>query len=402
MCVARVQLAPAPSTLHPVRDVVVVGGGLAGARAVQELRGQGYDGRLTLLAAEPHLPYDRPPLSKGRLQDDEEKIALDVPWDDLDVDLRLGCRATRLRATRLETSDGDVPYDGLVLATGAQPNRLPGSGFTLRGVDDARELGHRLVDGARVVVVGAGWVGAEVATVAAQAGCDVTVLEAGEAPLAALPREVGGYAVPWYAEAGIDLRLRAKAVEVEHDRVRLEDGETLTADVVLVAVGAAPDTDWLAGSGIALDHGVLVDEHLSTDLPGVVAAGDCVARWSPRYATRLRVEHWDDALHGPAVAAATLLGKEAVYDPVPYFWSDQLGHTLQWAGFARGADAVIRRGKPGSPDGWAFCWLAGPRLVAMLTVDRPRDLVQGRRRIDQGAQPDPARLADLAVPVKSA
>ncbi|MCA1712043.1 MAG: FAD-dependent oxidoreductase [Actinobacteria bacterium] len=385
-----------------MRDVVVVGGGLAGARAAEELRGQGYEGRLTLLAAEPHLPYDRPPLSKGRLQDDEEKIALDVPWERLDVELRLGCRATRLRGDRLETTEGDVRYDGLVLATGAQPNRLPGTALTLRGVDDARELGHRLVDGARVVIVGAGWVGAEVATVAAQAGCDVTVLEAGEAPLAALPREVGGYAVPWYAAAGIDLRLRTKACEVEHDRVLLDGGEELRADVVLVAVGAAPDTDWLEGSGIALDHGVLVDEHLATDLPGVVAIGDCVARWSPRYATRLRVEHWDDALHGPAVAVATLLGKEAVYDPVPYFWSDQLGHTIQWAGFARGADSVVRRGEPGDPAGWAFCWLAGPRLVAMLTVDRPRDLVQGRRRIDQGATPDPERLADLSVPVKSA
>jgi 3-phenylpropionate/trans-cinnamate dioxygenase ferredoxin reductase subunit len=167
-------------------------------------------------------------------------------------------------------------------------------------------------------------------------------------------------------------------------------------------VASTDAADGLDGSGLDLEHGVLVDEHLATSLPGVVAVGDCVARWSPRYDTRLRVEHWDDALHGPTVAAATLLGKDAVYDPVPYFWSDQLGHTIQWAGFARGADAVVRRGEPGDAAGWAFCWLAGPRLVAMLTVDRPRDLVQGRRRIAEGAEPDPARLADLRVPVKSA
>jgi 3-phenylpropionate/trans-cinnamate dioxygenase ferredoxin reductase subunit len=252
------------------------------------------------------------------------------------------------------------------------------------------------------VIVGAGWIGAEVATVAAQAGCAVTVVEARDAPLNALPREVGRHAIPWYERLGIDLRLNTTACEVEADHVRTDDGQELAGDVVLVAIGAGPDTDWLDGSGLEVDHGVLVDEHLATPMPGVVAVGDCVARWSPRYDTRLRVEHWDDALHGPTVAAATLLGTEAVYDPVPYFWSDQLGHTIQWAGFARGADSVVRRGAPGDDDGWAFCWLAGPRLVAMLTVDRPRDLVQGRRRIAEGAEPDPERLADLHVPVKSA
>jgi NADPH-dependent 2,4-dienoyl-CoA reductase/sulfur reductase-like enzyme len=385
-----------------VQRVVIAGGGLAGARAAVELRAQGYAGELILLAAEPHLPYDRPPLSKGRLQGSGEDVTLDVPWDELDVDLRLGCRATALGEGVVETEGDDLEYDGLVVATGAQPRRLPGSAFTLRGVDDARELSKRLQPDARIVIVGAGWIGAEVATVAAEAGCKVTVVEAAEAPLAALPREVGKLAIPWYADLGIDLRVNATATEVESDRVRLENGEELTADVVLVAVGAGPDTDWLAGSALEIDEGVLVDEHLATTMPAVVAVGDCVARWSPRYDTRLRVEHWDDALHGPTVAAATLLGQPAVYDPVPYFWSDQLGHTLQWAGFARGADSVVRRGKPGDAKGWAFCWMAGTRLVAMLTVDRPRDLVQGRRRIAEGAEPNRKRLANLSVPVKSA
>jgi 3-phenylpropionate/trans-cinnamate dioxygenase ferredoxin reductase subunit len=259
-----------------------------------------------------------------------------------------------------------------------------------------------LTQGTKVVIVGAGWIGAEVATGAAQAGCDVTVVEAGPTPLAALPREVGELTIPWYAEAGIDLRLDTAAKSVQRKAVVLATGEKLAAELVLVAVGAAPETDWLAGSPVDVDHGVLVDEHLATSLPGVVAVGDCVARWSPRYDTRLRVEHWDDALHGPAVAVATLLGKEAVYDPIPYFWSDQLGHTIQWAGFAKGANRVVRRGQPGDDNGWAFCWLADTRLVAMLTVDRPRDLVQGRRRMADDPEPDPERLADPAVPVKSA
>ena len=381
---------------------MVVGGGLAGARTAVELRAQGFEGELVLLAAEPHPPYDRPPLSKGRLQGTGEDVTLEIDWDELEVDLRLDTRATGLRPGAVDTDSGAVTFDGLAIATGAQPLQLPGTGWTLRGLDDARRLADRLVDGARVVIVGAGWIGAEVATVAAQAGCDVTVLEAADAPLSALPREVGSHAIPWYAELGIDLRLGTPVAEVEEERVVLQSGAELTADVVLVAVGAGPDTGWLAGSAVAEDHGVLVDEHLATSVPGVVAVGDCVARWSPRYDTRLRVEHWDDALHGPTVAAATLLGREAVYDPVPYFWSDQLGHTLQWAGFARGADSVVRRGEPGDADGWAFCWLAGRRLVAMLTVDRPRDLVQGRRRIADEAEPDPARLADPDVAIKNA
>jgi 3-phenylpropionate/trans-cinnamate dioxygenase ferredoxin reductase subunit len=385
-----------------MRTVVVVGGGLAGARAAQELRAQGYDGTITMLAAERHLPYDRPPLSKEVLRGGNDHVQLDVAWDELDVDLQLGRPATGLREGFVETGDGDEPYDGLVIASGAHANRLRGSGFTLRTLDDAQALSVHLTEGTKLVIVGAGWIGAEVATGAAQAGCDVTVVEAGPAPLAALPLDVGQLTVPWYADLGIELRLNDAAKSVQRKAVVLESGEKLSAQLVLVAVGAAPETAWLDGSPIDVDHGVVVDEHLATNLPGVVAVGDCVARWSPRYDTRLRVEHWDDALHGPTVAVATLLGKAAVYDPIPYFWSDQLGHTIQWAGFAKGADSVVRRGSPGDPNGWAFCWMAGSRLVAMLTVDRPRDLVQGRRRMTDGAEPDPVRLADPSVAVKSA
>ena len=385
-----------------MKHVVVVGGGLAGARSVQELRGQGFDGVITVLAAEEHLPYDRPPLSKEVLRGGDDHVQLDVDWDALDVELHLGRPATGLRDGVVETAEGDLPYDGLVIASGASPMRLPGSGASLRTLDDALNLSVHLTEGTRLVIVGAGWIGAEVATGAAQAGCEVTVLEAGPAPLLALPQEVGELTVPWYADLGIDLRLGAKAASVERHSVVLASGERLEAELVLVAIGAAPQTDWLAGSPVQVDHGVLVDEHLATSLPGVVAVGDCAARWSPRYGSRLRVEHWDDALHGPTVAVATLLGRPAVYDPVPYFWSDQLGHTLQWAGFAKGADSVVRRGEPGDPGGWAFCWLAGSRLMAMLTVDRPRDLVQGRRRMADGPDPDRERLADPAVPVKSA
>jgi len=383
-------------------QVVVVGGGLAGARTVQELRAQGHTGRVLLVGAEPHLPYDRPPLSKAVLSGEVDDTTLDVAWAGLDVDLHLGVRATGLRPGVLETTAGELGHDALVVATGASPVRL-GGGLCLRTVDEARALRERLRPGARVLVVGAGWIGAEVATAARTARCEVVVLEAGPAPLVhALGREVGLRTLPWYAAAGIEVRLGVAAVQVQVDRVVLSDGEELVADVVVVGVGARPDTSWLAGSGLPLDRGVLVDGHLAAGWPGVVAVGDCAAWESALFGTRLRVEHWDDALQAPAVAAATLLGVDAVHDPVPYFWSEQLGHLVQHAGHAEGADTVVDRGQPTDPAGWSVCWLREDRLVAVLAVDRPRDLLQGRRAIARLARPDPARLADPAVALKDA
>jgi len=382
--------------------VVVVGAGLAGGRSVEELRAQGHQGRITLVGAEAHLPYDRPPLSKAVLLGRLDDTALDIPFERLDVEVLTGVRATGLRPGTLRTEAGELPYDGLVLATGARARELPGA-RVLRTVDDALALRALLRPGARVVVVGAGWIGAEVATAAAAVGCETTVLEAAAAPLAgALGEDVGALTVPWYAAAGIDLHLHAQVEAVEPDRVVLADGRSLSADVVVVGIGASPDTDWLRDSGLALNRGVVVDEHLAASWPDVVAVGDCAAWWSLRFGVRLRVEHWDDALHGPAAAVATLLGRPAVHDPVPYFWSDQLGHLLQHAGHAAGADAVVQRGVPGAAEGWSTCYLREGRLVAVLAVDRPRDLVQGRRRIAAADAADPARLADPAVPLRSA
>jgi 3-phenylpropionate/trans-cinnamate dioxygenase ferredoxin reductase subunit len=382
--------------------VVVVGGGLAGARAVQELRTQGHTGRVTLVGAEAHRPYDRPPLSKELLAGRTDDSTLEV--DLSGVDVRLGVTATGLRPGVVETDTGDLDHDGLVLATGAHARRLPGAEgpnvHVLRTVDDARRLRASLQPGARVVVVGAGWVGAEVATAAAAAGCRTTVLEADAAPLAGVLGKLGALTAPWYAAAGVGLRVGVAVVAVEPDGVVLHDGEHLPADAVVVGIGALPATQWLAGSGLDVDGSVLVDEHLAASWPGVVAAGDCTAWRSRRFGTRLHVEHWDDALHAPTVAVATLLGREAVHDPVPYFWSEQLGHRVQFAGYHRQADEVVHRGEPGGPDGWSVCWLTEGRLDAVLAVDRPRDLAQGRRLVAAAAHPDPNRLADPTVALK--
>jgi len=387
-----------------VDHVVVVGGGLAGVRSVEALRARGFAGRITLIGEERHRPYDRPPLSKAVLAGETDSTAVDSDLDALDVTVRLGTAAKGLRDGVLETTEGEIEYDGLVIATGATPIRLRGEGrqYVLRTIDDARALRERLTPGTRVAVIGAGWIGAEVATAAARAGCAVTVIEAAEAPLAgALGPEVGAYTIPWYAEAGVELRLGAPVGSVDPDGITLMSGTRVRADVVVTGIGVRPAVDWLKGSGVAVDNGVLVDEHLRSTLPNVVAVGDCANWWSRRYGRRMRVEHWDTAISAPDTAAATLLGEDAVYDPVPYFWSEQFGRMVQFAGDRIGAERTLLRGAPRTGAKWAVCWLtAEDRLAAILTVDRPRDVVQGRRIAERGQRLDPRRLTDPSVPLR--
>jgi len=387
-----------------VDHVVVVGGGLAGVRSVEALRARGFAGRITLIGEERHRPYDRPPLSKAVLAGETDSTAVDSDLDALDVTVRLGTAAKGLRDGVLETTEGEIEYDGLVIATGATPIRLRGEGrqYVLRTIDDARALRERLTPGTRVAVIGAGWIGAEVATAAARAGCAVTVIEAAEAPLAgALGPEVGAYTIPWYAEAGVELRLGAPVGSVDPDGITLMSGTRVRADVVVTGIGVRPAVDWLKGSGVAVDNGVLVDEHLRSTLPNVVAVGDCANWWSRRYGRRMRVEHWDTAISAPDTAAATLLGEDAVYDPVPYFWSEQFGRMVQFAGDRIGAERTLLRGDPRTDAKWAVCWLtAEDRLAAILTVDRPRDVVQGRRIAERGQRLDPRRLTDPSVPLR--
>jgi 3-phenylpropionate/trans-cinnamate dioxygenase ferredoxin reductase component len=387
----------------------VVGGGLAGVRAAAELRARGYAGALTLVAAEEAEPYDRPPLTKAVLLGEVDTEPLDPGWL-AGVEVRRGEVATGLAPGVLRTGGGELRWDGLVLAVGAVPRRLAGSdggAHVVRTQADAHRLRAALVPGARVVVVGAGWIGAEVATAAARRGCAVTVLEAATAPLAAsLGAVVGARTARWYAEAGVDLRTGAAVSKVDSRGVGLAGEGRVDADVVVEAVGVRPDLDWLAGSGVEVDPvsgGAVVDEACRTTLPGVVAVGDCVARWSPRTGRRIRTEHWDDALHAPAVAAATLLGEQGAYDPVPYVWSEQFGRYVQWVGWRPDDGPAVWRGDPGARTGWAAGWLdADGRLTGLLAVDRPRDASQARRVIDAGKVVDADRLADPDVPVRAA
>jgi NADPH-dependent 2,4-dienoyl-CoA reductase/sulfur reductase-like enzyme len=381
-----------------MRRIVVVGGGLAAARTCAQLRRKGYEGEVVLVGAEAHLPYDRPPLSKAVLLGTRDTTALPFDTEALAVQVRTSTRATslNLQARVLGTTAGDEEFDGLVIATGATPVRLPGDGeqLTLRTVDDALALRRRLTRGSRVVVVGASWIGAEVATAALSAGCRVTCLEAGPAPLAqALGIEVGQALLPWWRD--VDLRLNTAVDNVTSGAVALTDGSRVEADVVVTGIGVRPETEWLRGSGLVIGRGVHVDAHLRASASGVVAVGDVAARWSPRSRARLVVEHWDDAGTAPTVAAAALLangsGDQAlpVHDPVPYFWSDQFGHKVQYVGHPSPDDSLeLEMGDAAVPSPVARWFDAVGNMTAWMGVDRPREVAKARAGI--GRQPVPA------------
>lgn len=392
------------------RRTVVVGAGMAGVQTAVALRELGHEGPVTLIGAERHQPYDRPPLSKAVLLGAAESSAFDVDFEALRVELRLGLEVTGVRPAdhEVDTEAGPVPYDALVLATGAEPITLPGADgvpgvHLLRTLDDAARLRPVLERKRQVVVVGAGWIGAEFTTAAREAGCEVTVVEAAAHPLAgALPAEVATPMAHWYAESGAELLTHARVATVEPGRVVLSDGREHAADAVVVGIGARPATAWLAGSGIATgaEGAVTADDRLRASVPGVYAVGDCASFPSARYGERLMVHHWDNALQGPRTVAADIVGEShEPYDPVPYFWSEQFGRFVQYAGHHARADTLLWRGDPESA-AWSVLWLRDGALVALLAVGRPRDLAQGRKLVAAGARIDTRRAADPAVPLK--
>jgi NADPH-dependent 2,4-dienoyl-CoA reductase/sulfur reductase-like enzyme len=393
--------------VSPPRSIAVVGASLAGLRAVEALRREGFDGRLALIGAEPHLPYDRPPLSKQVLAGTLETGQLALrreSWDELGLDLRLGTRAAGLDLAKRELAlaGGErLGFDGLVIATGATPRRLPG-GPTLAGVhvlrtlDDALALRAELARGPRVAVIGAGFIGAEVAATCRARGLAVTLIEALPRPLArALPAALGEVIEGLHRDHGVDVRCGAGVARLEGrgrvEAVALSDGARVPADVVVVGIGVAPETAWLDGSGLELRDGVICD---STCLaaPGVVAAGDC-ARWpNPLFGEEMRVEHWTHAVEQGEAAARRLLagdGEAAPFAPVPYFWSDQYDRKLQFAGRARADDELhVVQGALAERRFVAVVGRAG-RLVGAFAMNRPAALIKLKKQIaDRAALSD--------------
>ena len=395
--------------MSSLQTVAVVGTSLAGLRAVETLRRQGYDGRLIWIGAEPHLPYDRPPLSKELLRGDWEatRIALRRQgYDELELDLRLGCRATGLDpvARTLELAEGKrVRYDGLVIATGAMPRQLPATPalegvHLLRSLDDSLAIRQELEKSPRVVVVGAGFIGAEVAASCRARGLEVTVIEPLPVPLMrGLGRAMGEVCAELHRSHGVDLRCGVGVEGLEGagriERVRLDDGRTLAADLVVVGIGVSPATEWLESSGLSLNDGVVCDATCATAAPGVVAAGD-VARWyNPLFDESMRVEHWTNAVEqGVAAAMRLLAGPEAAetFANVPLFWSDQYGVKIQFTGRMRPDDEF--RLVHGSIEERRFVALYGRagRLVGALAFNRPRHLMSYRQLIGEGVSWDAA------------
>ena len=383
----------------PPGRVVVVGASLAGLSALEALRSEGFEGELIAVGAEPTLPYDRPPLSKQVLQGhwEPEKAALrdQSQYDALGVTWHLGRRATALDvAARTVTLDDGEPlaYDGLVIATGAAPRQLPGGQelagiHVLRTLEDCLAIRADLETASRLCVVGAGFIGAEVAASARVLGVDVTVLEALPAPLArAFPPELGAACAGLHTDQGVDLRLGVTVAGFEGDGrvtgVRLGDGSVVEADVVVVGVGVVPETGWLESSGLRLDNGVVCDATCATSAPGVVAAGD-IARWpNSLFGETMRVEHWSNAVEQGAAAAQRLLagpGEAVDFAPVPYFWSDQYDTKIQFLGRCCPTDEV--RVVDGSLEERRFVALFGRdgRLVGALAFSRPRLLMAYRK-----------------------
>lgn len=386
--------------------LLVVGASLAANRLLRTLRRKGFDGQVTLVGAEPHLPYDRPPLSKQFLAGSLEAGDVALGPDDLydGVDLRLGVAATRLlRAEgRVELADGTtLAADHVVIATGATPRRLPDQPqleglFLLRTLDDATALRAALVTARRLVVVGAGFIGSEVASTARARGVEVTVLEADSAPVVrGVGPVVGGALARLHRRAGVDLRVRTSVAGIvgRDGRVvgvRLADGAVVDADVVVVGVGVVPASGWLEGSGLVLDDGVVTDDRCRVEGGGghVWAVGD-VARWpSARYGRRLRVEHWTGAMDHAMTVTANLLGGDQVHDPCPYVWSDQFGHKVQALGHVAGDDEVVTLSGDLDSDTWVVGYLRDGGLAGVVGIDQPRAVMRHRRLIEQAAPLD--------------
>ena len=379
-----------------MRTVAVVGASLAGLSSVRALRSQGFDGRIVVIGDEPHRPYDRPPLSKEFLAGKvaEADIALEDDDEDLDAEWLLGVRAAGLQPAERSVllADGTrVRADGLVIATGARARDLPGAEglagiHTLRTLDDARALRVELEPGRRLVVIGAGFIGAEAASTASALGLDVTIVEAMATPLAGpLGLEMGQVVSYLHADHGVRLLcgtgVRRLTGVGRVEGVELEDGRILPADLVLVGVGAQPNVEWLQGSGLELGNGVVCDAGGLTSVPGVVAVGDCSAWYDGRLARPHRVEHWTGALDRPKRAVATLLsGNSAGPDVAPaYFWSDQYDVRIQFAGHAASADTVnIEDGDPADRSFLAV-YRRGDEPVAVLGMNQPRAFTRWRR-----------------------
>ncbi|HET9184889.1 MAG TPA: FAD-dependent oxidoreductase [Solirubrobacterales bacterium] len=390
---------------------IIAGGGLAGAKAAETLREEGFEGRVLLVGEESERPYERPPLSKEYLRGESGREELYVHaaslYEEQGIELRLGEAATSLEADarELELSGGErIAFDRLLLATGAEPRKLPVPGADLdgvhylRSVESSDAIRERLEKGGRVVVIGGGWIGSEAAASARQHGLEVTLIEPAGALLErVLGSELGAVYGQVHEEHGVELALGTGVEALEGtgkvERVRTSDGRSFDCDFAIVGIGVEPRTELAAAAGLDVDNGVLVDANLQASAPGVFAAGDIARHRHPTFGP-LRVEHWANALNQGPAAARNMLGRDEPYDRVPYFFSDQYDVGMEYCGYATSWDRVVFRGDPASREFIAF-WLREGRLLAAMNVnvwdvnETLQSIVAGRPAIDAAALEDP-------------
>jgi len=393
---------------------VIVGGGLAGAKAAETLRTEGFDGPVVLVAGEPEVPYERPPLSKdyllGKADRESPRVHAAEWYGEHDVELRTGVMATELDPAghRLTLDTGEeLAYARLLLATGSSARRLPVPGADLDGVrylrtfaDSDRLLADLSGGGRRVVIVGAGWIGLEVAAAARAHGNEVTVVEPQPTPLhAVLGAEMGAVFARLHRAHGVDLFTDTTVREFRGASGRVETVATdahagLPADLVVVGIGAVPNVDLAAAAGLEVDNGVVTDHALRTSAPDVFAAGDVASSFHPLFGRYVRVEHWANALNGGPAAARSMLGQEVTYDRVPYFFTDQYDLGMEYSGLGGPADTVVTRGDPDDGAFIAF-WTSGGRITAGMNVNvwdvtEPiQELIRMRRQVPVASLTDP-------------
>jgi 3-phenylpropionate/trans-cinnamate dioxygenase ferredoxin reductase subunit len=389
-----------------VTTFVIVGGGLAGAKAAEALRDQGFVGDIVLVADESDRPYERPPLSKdylaGKAERDSVFVHSESWYADNNVDLRRGVAATAIdrAAHQVTLADGtSIGYDKLLLATGSSPRHLPGAedALYLRRLGDSEKIRSVIAESAKLIVIGAGWIGLEVTAAARNAGVEVTVLESAELPLlAAIGPEVAQVYADLHRAHGVDLRFGVEVDQVNVKSVGLVDGTVIEADAVLIGIGASPNVELAKKAGLDVDNGVLVDAGLRTSDPDIFAAGDIANEAHPLVGRRVRVEHWANALNQPAVAAANMIGGDATYDELPYFYTDQYDLGMEYVGDITGYDRVVFRGDVPGREFIAF-WLKDNRVLAGMNVNVWDVVDPIKELIRSGRQIDPARLADTGV-----
>ncbi len=402
-----------------ITSILILGGGQAGAQAIDTLRRAGYEGRIVLIAEEPQLPYQRPPLSKkflsGELGEDRLPFKHRPYYDEHRVELELGIAATRIdRAGRtVSLADGrQLPYDRVLLAVGAasRPLTVPGADLPgvhyLRSIADVGPIRAALKPGTRLVIIGGGYIGLETAATARQLGCAVTVLEMADRLMARVAASsVSEYYAHEHRTQGVKVICNTRVVRLEREggalRIACADGSTVEADVLVVGVGAVPNTALAAAAGLECENGIRVDAHCRTNDELIFAAGDCTYHPSVHFEMHVRLESVDNAFEQAKSAALNMLGRPTLHDRIPWFWSDQYDNKLLIVGLSQGFDQQVLRGDPATRS-FSVCYLKGGELIALEAVNHPGDYMAARKLIAERAHPRLEKLADPRIPLKEA